>query len=61
MDDMFVVQPTTELWFGHGWQLKGKRLPDGFRYASNSNPDWLTKEQIQEMVAPFENNRINEA
>ena len=61
MDDMFVVQPTTELWFGHDWQLKGKRLPDGFRYASNSNPDWLTKEQIKDMVAPFENNRINEA
>ncbi len=61
MDDMFVVQPTTELWFGHDWQLKGKSLPDGFRYASNSNPDWLTKEQIKEMVAPFENNRINEA
>jgi UDP-N-acetylglucosamine 4,6-dehydratase len=60
MDDMFVVQPMTELWFGHDWQIKGKPLPDGFRYASNSNPDWLTKEQIQEMVAPFENNRINE-
>jgi UDP-N-acetylglucosamine 4,6-dehydratase len=61
MDDMFVVQPTTELWFGHDWQLKGKRLPDGFRYASNSNPDWLTKEQIKDMVAPFENSRTNEA
>lgn len=60
LDDMFVVQPTTELWFGHDWQLKGKRLPDDFRYASNSNPDWLTKDQIQEMVAPFENNRSKE-
>jgi UDP-N-acetylglucosamine 4,6-dehydratase len=60
MDDMFVVQPTTELWFGHDWQLKGKRLPDGFRYASNSNPDWLTREQIKDMVAPFENSRTNE-
>lgn len=60
LDDMFVVQPSTELWFGHDWQVKGHQLPDGFRYASNSNPDWLTKDQIQEMVAPFENNRINE-
>jgi UDP-N-acetylglucosamine 4,6-dehydratase len=60
LDDMFVVQPSTELWFGHDWQVKGHQLPDGFRYASNSNPDWLTKDQIQEMVAPFENSRINE-
>ena len=60
LDDMFVVQPSTELWFGHDWQVKGHQLPDGFRYASNSNPDWLTIDQIQEMVAPFENNRINE-
>ena len=60
LDDMFVVQPSTELWFGHDWQVKGHQLPDGFRYASNSNPDWLSIDQIQEMVAPFENNRINE-
>ena len=60
LDDMFVVQPSTELWFGHDWQVKGHQLPDGFRYASNSNPDWLTIDQIQEMVAPFENSRINE-
>ncbi len=54
LDDMFVVQPTTELWFGHQWQERGKKLPDGFRYASDSNPDWLSMEQIREMIAPFE-------
>lgn len=54
LDDMFIVQPTTELWFGHEWQEKGRALPDGFRYASDSNPAWLTIEQIREMVAPFE-------
>ena len=51
---MFIVQPTTELWFGHEWQDKGRTLPDGFRYASDSNPEWLTIEQIRQMVAPFE-------
>lgn len=54
LDDMFVVQPTTELWFGHQWQERGKTLPDGFRYASDSNPNWLSMEQIREMIAPFE-------
>jgi len=54
--DMYVVQPTTELWFGHEWQEKGGQLPDGFRYASDTNPVWLTIDQIREMIAPFELN-----
>ena len=54
MDDMFVVQPSGVLWFGHSWQEQGKTLPDGFVYASNNNPQWLTVEQIKQMVAPFE-------
>lgn len=54
LEDMFIVQPTTELWFGHDWQVKGHYLPDGYRYASDTNPDWLTIEQIRQMVAPFE-------
>jgi UDP-N-acetylglucosamine 4,6-dehydratase len=54
LEDMFIVQPTTELWFGHEWQVRGHQLPDGFRYASDTNPDWLTIEQIHQMVAPFE-------
>jgi UDP-N-acetylglucosamine 4,6-dehydratase len=54
LEDMFVVQPSGVLWFGHEWQENGKTLPDGFVYASNNNPQWLTVEQIKEMVAPFE-------
>jgi UDP-N-acetylglucosamine 4,6-dehydratase len=56
LDDMFIVQPTAELWFGYDWQEKGRMLPDGYRYASDTNPEWLTIEQIHEMVAPFETN-----
>jgi UDP-N-acetylglucosamine 4,6-dehydratase len=54
LEDMFVVQPSGALWFGHSWQEQGQALPDGFVYASNNNPQWLTVEQIREMVAPFE-------
>jgi len=56
LDDMFVVQPSTALWFGHAWLGKGAVLADGFRYTSESNPQWLTDEQIREYVAPFEQN-----
>lgn len=55
LDDMYVVQPTTELWFGHQWQTRGRPLPDGFRYASDTNPAWLDVKQVREMIAPFEN------
>jgi UDP-N-acetylglucosamine 4,6-dehydratase len=54
LEDMFVVQPSGALWFGHTWQEQGQLLPDGFLYASNNNPQWLTVEQIRAMVAPFE-------
>jgi len=55
-DEMFVVQPSSALWFGYDWQDKGKLLQDGFRYTSEDNPEWLTEEQIRAYVAPF--NRI---
>jgi len=54
LEDMFVVQPSTALWFGYEWQQRGTSLPDGYRYASNTNPQWLEIGQIQEMVEPFE-------
>lgn len=54
LDEMFVVQPTAALWFGYQWHHLGKPLPDGFRYTSETNPEWLSVEQIKEIVAPFE-------
>ena len=54
LDDMFVVQPAAALWFGHSWEDTGKRLPDGYHYASDNNQDWLTVKEIQNMVAPIE-------
>ncbi len=54
LDDMFVVQPNIELWFGREWQDKGRRLPEGFRYASDTNPVRLNIEQIRQMVRQFE-------
>ncbi|MBI4283423.1 MAG: UDP-N-acetylglucosamine 4,6-dehydratase (inverting) [Chloroflexi bacterium] len=54
LDDMFVVQPQDESWFEQGWTQQGKPLPDGFRYTSDTNPNWLGTDQIRELVAPFE-------
>jgi UDP-N-acetylglucosamine 4,6-dehydratase/5-epimerase len=59
LEDMFVVLPTAaEIGFARecrqAWQGKGRPLPDGFRYGSESNPQWLTVEEMQAIVAPFE-------
>ncbi len=55
LEKMYVVQPSAALWFGHEWENQGKALPEGFRYASDTNQVWLTLDQIHEIVAPFEN------
>ena len=59
LDDMFVVQPSEALWFGHAWQDIGQTLPDGFRFASDINSDWLTIDQIKEIVALIETEQLN--
>lgn len=51
LDDMYVVEPPGALWFGHEWREKGKPLPEGFSYSSQSNPQTLTVEEIRELVA----------
>jgi UDP-N-acetylglucosamine 4,6-dehydratase len=54
LPDMFVVEPTGALWFGHDWRNKGNPLEEGFCYTSDNNKDWLDEGQIQEIVQPYE-------
>ena len=51
--DMYVIQPAHPWWRTDNWG-KGIPLPDGFRYASDTNPVWLTTEQLQEWIASSE-------
>ena len=53
MDDMFVVQPAEDFWFGREWEKSGRALVDGYRYASNNNDQWLSAGQLREIIAPF--------
>jgi len=54
LDDMFIVQPAEALWFGREWEKIGKPIKDDFRYISNKNDDWLSVEDIREIIQPFE-------
>jgi UDP-N-acetylglucosamine 4,6-dehydratase len=54
LDDMYVVQPAEALWFGRDWEKVGKPIADEFRYVSNTNTEWLSVGQIQEIVKQVE-------
>lgn len=57
LDDMYVVMPAERIWaqpFGWDWENLGKPLEDSFRYASNNNPQWLSVDEIREMIRPIE-------
>lgn len=52
-EDMYVVTPPLTLW-QRDLKYEGRPLADGFRYASDTNPQWLDVDQIREMVASIE-------
>lgn len=54
LEDKFIVLPAEEMWFGREWQGKGKKVADGFRYASNTNTEWLGIPEIQKIVESVE-------
>jgi UDP-N-acetylglucosamine 4,6-dehydratase len=49
-DDMFVVQPIFPWWKGERWR-DGRVLPDGFRYSSDGNGQWLATDELRAMIA----------
>ncbi len=51
LDEMYIIQPSHPWWKKGNW-VHGRELPQGFRYTSDSNEEWLTQEQLQELVEP---------
>jgi UDP-N-acetylglucosamine 4,6-dehydratase/5-epimerase len=51
VDEMFVIQPAHPWWKKGNW-IHGRELPAEFRYSSDNNEDWLSQEQLQELVEP---------
>jgi UDP-N-acetylglucosamine 4,6-dehydratase len=49
MDDMFVIQPAHPWWASENWK-DGNSLPDGFRYASDTNSQWLGVDELKALV-----------
>jgi len=51
LDEMYVIQPSHPWWKRANW-VQGRELPEGFRYTSDSNEQWLTNDQLQELIEP---------
>ncbi len=51
-EDSYVILPSFHQWDSSACvnQVGGKRCPDGFRYSSDTNTQWLTVEQLRKMV-----------
>jgi UDP-N-acetylglucosamine 4,6-dehydratase len=47
--DMFVIRPPHPWWFAENWS-NGKPLAEGFRYTSDTNSHWLSKDEIRLLV-----------
>jgi UDP-N-acetylglucosamine 4,6-dehydratase/5-epimerase len=56
VEDMYVIQPSHPWWNGESL-VHGRALPDAFRYASDTNSNWLTNEQLLELIASIESDK----
>ena len=52
-DEMYVIQPSHPWWKGESW-MSARALPDGFRYASDTNTQWMTDQQVRDLIGPEE-------
>ncbi len=48
-DEFFVIEPEHPWWKREKWK-GGKPLPDGFRYSSDNNTDWLDVDRLRRMI-----------
>jgi len=46
-----VIQPAHPWWKAENWS-GARRLQEGFRYSSDTNERWLTRRELEELVAP---------
>jgi len=48
-DDFFIIEPEHDFWSGENHQ-QGSELPESFEYTSGENDEWLTKQELQQMI-----------
>jgi len=56
LGEMFVIQPSHPWWSKENWP-NPKPLPEGFRYASDTNTRWLSQQEMEALIAPEDASR----
>jgi UDP-N-acetylglucosamine 4,6-dehydratase len=50
-EDRYVIEPDFPWWSGESYGVRGAvRVPEDFIFASNTNDQWLTPEELREMI-----------
>lgn len=49
LKDMYVIKPEYRSWGGEEW-TEGEPLPDGFKYTSDSNDQWMKVDELKRMI-----------
>jgi UDP-N-acetylglucosamine 4,6-dehydratase len=47
----YIIRPNMEWWETTGYRAGGQPVPEGFEYHSGNNSDWLTIDQMRELIA----------
>ncbi|MGB7172604.1 MAG: polysaccharide biosynthesis protein, partial [Candidatus Acidiferrales bacterium] len=50
MADFYVIQPDFPWWDKSNWK-SGEACHDGFQYSSDTNPRWLSREEMRSIIA----------
>lgn len=50
LEDMYVIQPSGALWFGRDWEDQGQPMSEASAYASDTNQQWLTVEELEQLM-----------
>ncbi len=51
-DDMYILQPEHVWWRAANWG-DGKSLPEGFEYASDTNTQWMSIDELRKIVGEY--------
>ena len=55
LDGMYVIKPSHPWWRTENWTASSF-LPDGFRYTSDQNSQWLTVQDLKRLIGKDDNN-----
>ena len=48
-DTYYIIEPELKFW-NQNDESRGRKLDEGFRYASNTNPSWLSIDDLKRMI-----------